>query len=133
ERFGEAQAFIRWLVEAGLEQVVEPAHVNEGEGDFIVVGDLLLAGTGFRTSPAAHAEAENFFGVPVVTLHLVDPRYYHLDTALAALDDHNVAYLPAAFSAESRRVLETLFPDAVIADDADAAALGLNAVSDGLN
>jgi hypothetical protein len=31
----------------------------------------------------------------VVGLVLVDPRYYHLDTALAVLDDSTVAYYPA--------------------------------------
>jgi N-dimethylarginine dimethylaminohydrolase len=62
---------------------------------------------------------------------LVDPRYYHLDTALAVLDDENVAYFPGAFSEGSREVLRRLFPDAVLAGDEDAAVLGLNAVSDG--
>ena len=27
-------------------------HVHEGEGDFVVVGDVILGGTGFRTDPA---------------------------------------------------------------------------------
>ena len=60
-----------------------PASVNEAEGDFAWTGRLLLAGTGFRTDPAAHAEAQEVLGVPVVSLRLVDPTYYHLDTALA--------------------------------------------------
>ena len=67
----------------------------------------------------------------MVTLELVDPRYYHLDTALAVLDDDTVAYYPAAFSADSRRLLADLYPDAILATDADAEVLGLNAVSDG--
>ena len=64
-----------------------PTAVNEAEGDFAWTGTLLLAGTGFRTDPAAHAEAQEVLGVPVVSLRLVDPRYYHLDTALFVLDD----------------------------------------------
>jgi N-dimethylarginine dimethylaminohydrolase len=93
----------------------------------------VLAGHGFRTDPSAHREAQEFFGVPVVSLELVDPRYYHLDTALAALDETNIAYYPAAFSPGSRAVLRRLFPDAVVASEHDAAVLGLNAVSDGVN
>ncbi|GIM88582.1 amidinotransferase [Paractinoplanes toevensis] len=112
-----------------------PEHVNEGEGDFTYLpgahGGVILAGYGFRTEPAAHAEAQEMLGRPVVSLRLVDPAYYHLDTALAALDDHNVAYYPDAFSAASQRVLAQLFPDAVLADRADAEAFGLNLVSDG--
>ena len=91
----------------------------------------MLAGHGFRTERAAHAEAQEVLGRPVISLHLVDPRFYHLDMALAALDDATVAYFPDAFSAASQRVLRQLFPDAVIADEADAEAFGLNAVSDG--
>lgn len=133
QRRDEAPAYLRWFAGADLVQVVEPAHVNEGEGDFAVVGDVVLAGTGFRTEPGAHAEVQELFGLPVISLQLVDPKYYHLDTALAVLDDHNIAYFPAAFSPGSQQVLRSLFPDAVVADAQDAAVLGLNAVSDGLN
>jgi N-dimethylarginine dimethylaminohydrolase len=114
---------------------VEPNETNEGEGDFAYLpaayGGIILAGYGFRTEPAAHAEAQEAFGRPVVSLCLVDPRFYHLDTALAVLDDGQIAYYPNAFSASSRRVLRQLFPGAIIADAADAYAFGLNLVSDG--
>ena len=93
----------------------------------------LLAGTGFRTSRAAHLEVQRFFNRPVVSLELVDPRFYHLDTALTVLDDSNVAYYPGAFSQTSNMLLRRLFPDAIIATDADAQVLGLNAISDGAN
>ena len=78
----------------GLKTVTEPVHVNEGEGDFLVVGDLVLAGTGFRTDPGAHTEVQELFGVPVVSLQLVDPRFYHLDIALAVLGDARRRLLP---------------------------------------
>ena len=133
ERQAEGPAYLRWLSQAGLKDAVEAVHVNEGEGDFLVVGGIVLAGTGFRTDPGAHAEVQELFGLPVVSLRLVDPRYYHLDTALAVLDDSNVAYFPDAFSEGSREVLRRLFPDAVLASAEDASVLGLNAVSDGRN
>ncbi len=131
ERAAEGPAYLAWFKEHGYDDCLEPAHLNEGEGDFLWTGRYLLAGTGFRTEPAAHAEAQEFFGHPVISLRLVDPRYYHLDTALSVLDEENIAYYPEAFSPGSRRVLERLYPDAVIADARDAAVLGLNAVSDG--
>lgn len=130
ERRPEAALHRQLLAELGV-PVHEPVHTNEGEGDFAVVGDLVLAGTGFRTDRAAHAEAQEVLGVPVVSLQLVDPRFYHLDTCLAVLDDHTVAWFPAAFSASSQQVVRTLFPGAVEATEADALAFGLNAVSDG--
>ena len=113
----------------------EPNHVNEGEGDFTYLpaahGGLILAGYGFRTEPPAHAEAQDVLGRPVISLRLVDASYYHLDTALAVLDDANITYFPGAFSESSQRVLRQLFPDAVLADRADAETFGLNLVSDG--
>jgi N-dimethylarginine dimethylaminohydrolase len=137
QRAAEAEHYRRWFVRRGFRDIVMPASVNEAEGDFAWTGRLLLAGTGFRTDPAAHAEAQEVLGVPVVSLHLVDPCYYHLDTALCVLDDSplapQVAYYPDAFSAGSLRVLRKLFPDAVLAGEADAACLGLNGVSDGRN
>jgi len=130
ERADEAPAYRAWFEQAGF-AVHEPKHTNEGEGDLLVAGDVVLAGTGFRTNHAAHARAQEVFGRPFITLQLVDPRFYHLDTALCVLDDSNVAYLPEAFSPGSQAVLRQLYPDAVIATLADAEVLGLNAVSDG--
>lgn len=132
ERRAEAPAYAAWLKDHGFE-VLEPLYTNEGEGDFLVLDDMILAGTGFRTEIAAHQEAQEFLGRPVVTLRLVDPRFYHLDTALFPLGGDNVAYYPGAFSPGSRAVLERLFPDAVVAGEEDAAVLGLNSVCDGRN
>jgi N-dimethylarginine dimethylaminohydrolase len=130
QRAAEAAAYRAWFTAAGY-PVVDPEFVNEGEGDLLVVGNAVLAGHGFRTDPRAHAEAAAVFGREVVPLELVDPRFYHLDTAVAVLDDRTIAWLPAAFTPESQEVLRARFPDAVVADPADAAVLGLNAVSDG--
>ncbi len=130
ERAAEGPAYLNWFRAAGFD-THDAQYVNEGEGDLLVAGSRLLAGTGFRTDPAAHAEAGKALGLPVVTLELVDPRYYHLDTALCVLGPDEIAYFPGAFSARSQAVLRDLYPDAIIATAADAAVLGLNAVSDG--
>ncbi|GLX92337.1 hypothetical protein Hesp01_02870 [Herbidospora sp. NBRC 101105] len=132
ERADEGPAYAKWFAELGL-PVKEANFTNEGEGDFLTLDEVILAGTGFRTDVAAHMEAQEFLGRPVVTLRLVDPRFYHLDTALFPLDGHNVAYYPGAFSEGSLRVLRRMFPDAIIASEEDALVLGLNAVSDGKN
>lgn len=133
ERVAEAPAYRDWLHANGFPEPKTAELVNEGEGDYLLVGDLLLAGTGFRSDPRSHAEAQEFFGRPVISLTLVDPDYYHLDTALSVLDAETVAYYPPAFSPASQAVLRRLFPDALIASDADARVFGLNATSDGLN
>ncbi|MGK5531000.1 dimethylargininase [Streptomyces sp. URMC 129] len=135
QRQPESTAYEMWFKAAGFD-VHEPLAVCEGEGDLVPAGPYVLAGTGFRTVPAAHEEVREFFGVPVIGLRLTDPRFYHLDTALFSLEDEgerggNVAYYPGAFSPGSRAVLERLFPRAVIATEDDALAFGLNSVCDG--
>jgi N-dimethylarginine dimethylaminohydrolase len=136
QRVAEAAAH-RTFYDGPSWRFVAPAEVNEGEGDFAYLpdayGGLILAGYGFRTAPAAHAEAQEALGRPAVSLRLVDPRFYHLDVALTVLDDRTIAYYPGAFSGSSQRLLRQLFPDALVADEADALAFGLNLVSDGRN
>ncbi|MGW5097565.1 dimethylargininase [Streptomyces nodosus] len=130
QRRPESTAYDTWFKTAGFD-VYRPESVCEGEGDLVPTGRYVLAGTGFRTTPQAHREVQEFFGVPVIGLQLVDPYFYHLDTALFVLDEDTVAYFPEAFSPGSREVLARLYPDAVLATRADALAFGLNSVSDG--
>jgi N-dimethylarginine dimethylaminohydrolase len=130
QRQHESVAYADWMRSQGYTPV-QTQHVNEGQGDLLPVGETILAGTGFRTDPRAHAEIAEIFGRPVVSLQLVDPRFYHLDTALSVLDDATIAYYPPAFTESSRAQLETLFPDAIVVESADAYVFGLNVVSDG--
>ncbi|MFE5538600.1 dimethylargininase [Streptomyces sp. NPDC056492] len=133
ERVAEGPAYLDWFRDNGFAELHDPEYVNEGEGDFLVTASVVLAGYGFRSDERGHREAEAFFGRPVISLELVDPRYYHLDTALAVLDGDEIMYHPEAFAPDSRALLETLFPDALLVSAQDAAVFGLNAVSDGLN
>jgi N-dimethylarginine dimethylaminohydrolase len=131
ERAPEQVPYRRWFAQQSFAEVRSARSIHEGEGDFAFVGTMMLAGWGFRTSRAAHDELQEYFGIPVVSLRLVDPRCYHLDIALCVLDAETIAYFPGAFSPGSRRVLERLFPDAIRVQEQDAYALALNAVSDG--
>ena len=130
QRQQESVAYAEWLRAHGY-QPRHTRHVNEGQGDLLPVGEMILAGTGFRTDPRAHVEIAEIFDRRVISLELVDPRFYHLDTALTVLDDTTIAYYPPAFTYVSRAHLDALFPDAIVVDSADAYAFGLNAVSDG--
>jgi len=77
------------------------------------------------------SELADLFGLPVIPLRLVDPRFYHLDTALVVLDAHTAAYYPAAFDDASVAALTSHFGELIEAKDEDAEVLGLNAISDG--
>ena len=136
QRQAEGPAYGEWFAAEGL-AVHEAASINEGEGDFLPVGNVILAGHGFRTDPGSHQEIAQIFGREVVSLRLVRPEFYHLDTALTILDrrvgHEHVAYLPGAFDEASLTELRRRFPDAIEVEEADAAVFGLNAVSDGLH
>jgi N-dimethylarginine dimethylaminohydrolase len=140
ERQPEGPAYMDWFRANGFDVRV-PESVNEGEGDFLLVGDVLLAGTGFRSASNSHRELGEIFGREVVSLNLVNPSFYHLDTAIAVLDPQggpagspaNIAYLPSAFDEASLAVLRERFPNAIIVNEQDAAVLGLNSYSDGYN
>jgi arginine dihydrolase len=131
ERAPEQVPYRQWFLQREFRDVRAARAFCEGEGDVTFVGSVALAGWGFRTTRSAHHEVQEFFGRPVVSLRLCDPRFYHLDMALCVLDDRTIAYFPPAFSAGSRCVLQRLFPDAIRVGEPDAYALGLNAVSDG--
>ncbi|WP_026851846.1 dimethylargininase [Glaciibacter superstes] len=142
ERQPEGPAYMDWFREAGFDVRV-PEEINEGEGDFLLVGDVILAGTGFRSNSNSHQELARIYGRDVITLNLVNPNFYHLDTAIAVLDagldggsgstTGEIAYLPSAFDEPSLAILRERFPDAIIVTEEDAAILGLNSYSDGYN
>jgi N-dimethylarginine dimethylaminohydrolase len=141
ERRGEERPFMDWFAAHGFE-VVEPVAAQEGEGDILLVGDTILAGYGFRSQRDSHREIADVFGREVVSLRLVNPSFYHLDTAISVLDPvqgpggvekANIAYLPSAFDDASRRILAERYPDAIVVADADGAVFGLNSASDGRN
>jgi N-dimethylarginine dimethylaminohydrolase len=132
QRQAEGPAYMDWFRANGFD-VHEPKFVNEGEGDFLLVGDVILGGTGFRSSTDSHRELAELSGREVVSLELSNPSFYHVDTAIAKLDDTNIAYLESAFSEASLAELRRRYPDAIIATEEDAAVLGLNSYSDGYN
>jgi N-dimethylarginine dimethylaminohydrolase len=131
QRAAEAAAYLGWFDRSGYGSAVSPTAVNEGEGDIMFAGGAIIAGHGFRTEEAVTGELKRVFSLPVLSVRLVDPRYYHLDTALCVLDPDTAAYYPAAFDDDGRAALAGHFAELIEAKDEDAEVLGLNAISDG--
>ena len=104
----------------------------EGAGDCVFdrTRDLFWLGYGPRSDAAAAKTVKDVFGLDVVALELVDPRFYHMDTALSALPRGEVMYVPGAFTAEGRAAIAARVPASQrieIAED-DAVQLCANAV-----
>src|SRR5215471_4922765 len=75
QRAAEAAAYLAWFRRQGYSAIIEPADVNEGEGDIVFAHRAIVAGHGFRSEPAIQRQAAELFGLPVIGVRLVDPRF----------------------------------------------------------
>ena len=110
QRAGEAVAYAEWMSSHGFEPALHPPR-QRGPGRpagrrLDDLGGLRLS----HRSCAPTTRSPSITGMPVVSLELVDPRFYHLDTALAVLDDNTIAYYPPAFSDDARARLQRAVP-----------------------
>ena len=104
------EAAFRALQARGLIDAVRKLPKNlmlEGAGDCVwdARRKLFWMGYGPRSDVSAARAVEDLFAQDVVTLELADPRFYHMDTALAPLPGGEVMYLPTAFTAAARGVI----------------------------
>ena len=134
ERQGEEQHFRRWFLDAGYTILDIPRETPfEGEGDalFSTDGTRLWAGHGPRTTAASYHHLSKAWNVDIVPLHLIDPRFYHLDTCFAPLEDDYVMYYPQAFDAASLARIEAFYPRAkrIIVNESDATRFACNAIN----
>ena len=131
ERQPETAHFEQWLRNHGYTNIKKAKNFFEGGGDTMLCGDKIIAGYGFRSDLAAHQELSDYFGCEVISLHITDPNFYHLDTSLAVLSADTVAYYPGAIDKASQQRLKATIPNLIEASLEEARGFGLNAVSDG--
>jgi N-dimethylarginine dimethylaminohydrolase len=136
ERQGEEQHFRHWFHQAGYTLIDTPrATPFEGEGDalFSIDGRCLWAGQGPRTAASSHSALRQAWGIPVVPLHLIDPRFYHLDTCFTPLEGGYIMYFPDAFDHISLHRIEAFYPPEkrIIVREADAVCFACNAINVG--
>ena len=136
ERQGEEPHFRKWFDDSGFGVCELPrATPFEGEGDalFEVDGSCLWAGHGIRTRESSHRRLSETWRVEVISLRLLDRRFYHLDTCFCPLFGGHVMYFPQAFDAESNAKIETRYPEEkrIRVSQADALRFACNAVNVG--
>jgi N-dimethylarginine dimethylaminohydrolase len=131
QRQPESEKYKQWFFENGFTKISQTKNIFEGGGDTMVCGDKIIAGYGFRSELESHKELEQFFGREVISLKIIDPFFYHLDTSLAVLDDNTVAFYPGAIDENSQKLLKAKIPRCIEATLDEAKGFGLNAVSDG--
>src|ERR1700733_11416981 len=136
ERQGEEPHFRRWFEQSGYAVCdLAPFAPFEGEGDalFEADGSRLWAGHGPRTRELSHRHLTELWDIEVISLHLIDPRFYHLDTCFCPLFNGEVLYYPAAFDAESQQRIEARYTPAkrICVSEADALRFACNAINIG--
>jgi N-dimethylarginine dimethylaminohydrolase len=104
------EAAFRSLQRRGLVDAVRmlPADlVLEGAGDCVwdETRNLFWIGFGPRSDAASQVVIEDVFGVPAIALELIDPRFYHMDTALCPLPGGEVVFVPGAFTPRGQAVI----------------------------
>ncbi len=136
ERQGEEPHFKAWFEEHGFTTYELPKDLPfEGAGDalFDREGRWLWAGYGFRSELDSHGYLAEWLDIEVLSLHLVDERFYHLDTCFCPLQGGYLLYYPAAFDGYSNRVIEARVPaeKRIAIAEADAVNFSCNAVNIG--
>lgn len=122
-----------------------------GQGDCLICGKYLFAGSGYRSDTAAQDFVAKTFNLELVQLHTIpqldsngkpyinpatnhaDSFFYDLDLSLSIISENCIAYCPEAFDEESRKKLAAINDIEKIIIDYDEAVNGFacNLVSTG--
>ncbi len=134
ERQGEEPHFQKWFEDQGYTVHTLPKSLPfEGAGDALLdrSGRWLWAGYGFRSELDSHPYLAKWLDVEVLSLRLVDPRFYHLDTCFCPLSDGYLLYYPAAFDTYSNHLIEQRVPaeKRIPIDEVDAINFACNTVN----
>ena len=134
ERQGEEPFFKAWLETHGFTVHELPKELPfEGAGDalFDREGRWLWAGYGFRSELDSHPYLARWLDIEVLSLRLMDERFYHLDTCFCPLTDGYLLYYAPAFDAYSNRLIEMRVPEAkrIAIGEEDAVNFSCNAVN----
>ncbi len=129
ERAGEAAHFARWMEKRGYEILWLPRNLYfEGEGDALFGADALFCGYKFRSDIQAHRAVADMLGCLVISVELVDPRFYHLDTCFCPLPDGGAVWFPAAFDEYGQRAIRAHLPELIDVEEEEAKSFCCNAV-----
>jgi lysine-ketoglutarate reductase/saccharopine dehydrogenase-like protein (TIGR00300 family) len=134
ERQGEEPFFQQWFEDQGFTVYTLPKELPfEGAGDALLdrEGRWLWAGYGFRSELDSHPLLAKWLDIEVLSLRLMDDRFYHLDTCFCPLTNGYLLYYPPAFDAYSNRLIEMRVPPEkrIAIDEADAVNFACNAVN----
>lgn len=134
ERLLEQQPRARALASLSVRVTGAAAAPLEG-GDVVMLPGASSAflGHGFRSDPRAASALEGFLRRDVTLVELRDPHLYHLDMALAVLDDGTALVCAEALTREGLRAIERHpeIREVIAVPREEAARFGVNLVQAG--
>ena len=125
------QAWAKKYLEGLGKEVIETPYHFSGQGDMLACGNLLFAGSGYRTDPRMHQIVADTLGYEVISLQTVpefdaagkpmvnhvtgwpDSFFYDIDLALSILTPNLIAWCPEAFMPESQEKIRALSIDKI--------------------
>ena len=131
ERQPEAKHFERFFSSHGYSvKHLSEGTIFEGAGDALFdTQGRLWVGSGIRSDAHALDEIRSLLDIKAYGLELVDPHWYHLDTAFCPLPHGQAIAYAKAFSAKSVAALNDAFGANIIwVSEADAKNFACNAV-----
>lgn len=133
----EVPVIVERLTQLGyaVDDTLPTAVWFEGGGDAVwhPGRHVLYAGYGWRSDASSHPVLERVFEAEIVPLRLVDERFYHLDTALCALDSETALVVAEALEPAGVDELQRRFKRLLRLDSAEALSMAANAAAAGNN
>jgi N-dimethylarginine dimethylaminohydrolase len=129
ERRGEEAPFEQWFAARGYEVERLPEGLYfEGEGDALFCGEVLFCGYRFRSDIRSHQRLGEILKRLVISVELVQDRFYHLDTCFCPLPDGGAMWFPGAFDDYGQRAIRHHVKNLIAAVPEEAMRFGCNAV-----
>ena len=129
ERAGEAPHFAGWMEKRGYQISWLPKdYYFEGEGDALFGSDVLFCGYKFRSDIKSHRAVAEMLACLAVSVELVDPRFYHLDTCFCPLPDGAAIWFPDAFDEYGQQAIREHVSDPIDVAPEEATHFCCNAV-----
>lgn len=134
ERQSEEAVYREWFLKNGYEIYELPKDIYfEGAGDALIHpgNKILWLASGFRSDEKAKEYIEEIIDAKIISLKLIDSRFYHLDTCLCPLENGYLLYFPLAFDRESQEKIRDAIPEEKLipVSEEDALKFACNAVS----
>lgn len=111
-------------------RVIQPPenHYFEGAGDALFFRNTLIGGTGFRSTKNTYDWIKENCQIDTLSVELIDPYFYHLDTCFCPLTPDIALIYADAFSKESLEKIKTIGGTLIYVEKKEAHGFACNSI-----